>query len=71
MLSGALREYLASAEGLGDAVVSFGVVQERSWNALVILSREIVKPRLAKILKNRLAVVKDADLSTVKPFPNT
>jgi len=71
LLASAMRDYLALDEGLGDVVVSFGVVQESPWNALVVLSKDIVKPRLAKILKQRLAAVKNADLSTVKPFQAT
>jgi len=71
LLASALREYLAPDARLGDPVVGFGVVSERPWNALVLLSREVVKPRLAKILKTGLAAAKCAELSTVKPFPHT
>ena len=72
LLARALREYLRSdQQGLGDAIVGFGVVKEGPWHAFVILSRDIVKPALAKILKQQLAAMKCAELSTVKPFPHT
>ena len=72
LLARAIREYVRSdQQGLGDVVVSFGVVKESPWNAYVLLSRDIVKPTLAKILKQQLASMKCADLSTVKPFPHT
>jgi len=71
LLAAAVTEYLALDPGLGDAVVTFGVVEERPWCAFALLSKDIIKPRFAKILKTKLAAAKNADLSTVKPFPNT
>ncbi len=71
MLAAGVKEYLALDPGLGEAVVSFGTVEEGKWSALVLVSKDIVRMRLARILKNRCSIMKDASVRTTKPFPAT
>jgi len=71
VLAKAIREYIRQDTGKGDTVVSFGGVQEGPWHALALISRDIVRPTFAKILKQQLQATNSPDIASVKPFPDT
>jgi len=71
LLADGVREYLAVDTGLRDAEVRYGLVREGPWHAIVLISADLVRPRLARVLKSKLALLQDPNLSTTKPFPAT
>ena len=69
LLAAVVEEYVGVDPVLGEAVVVFGVVHERPWHAYVLIAKDFVRQRFAKILKRKHHTLDTREVSTVKPYP--